>query len=275
MAPPRPTRRSAWTSKCSMPPSSAASCVDRGRGRGRGPRGCTRIVTRSRSIEPAQRAAHGVDDALGLAAIARADACSAMRRRELHGARARPGRRARVALGGERTRGRRSASAPRAQLRPAASRGRRRSPRRAPARGSPRPRRGPGATMSSGDGAAATPAVGYGSTATAAARARRGRTVRSSEHLVLVAATAAQDDDLAGLLEASHDARRSCPGPPRRRARRCGGWNSMSSRSISAPRWDMLRRILSLTPRRRRAGRGRGPSGRPRAGSAGSRGRRA
>ena len=57
--------------------------------------------------------------------------------------------------------------------------------------------------------------------------------------------------------------------------RRCGCMNSISSRSMSAPREDMLAMIRSLTSSSRRAARARGPSCRRPSAPAGSSGRRA
>ena len=64
-APPRPTRRSAWTSQCSMPPSAPRSPSIASRTSSRSS-GLTRTRDPLALDDAAQRAAHDVDDALGL-----------------------------------------------------------------------------------------------------------------------------------------------------------------------------------------------------------------
>ena len=93
IAPPRPTRRSAWTSTCSMPPSSAASVVD-------GAADEVEVVGVHEDVdalalhEAAQGAADDVEDALGLRVDRAGHDLLGQLERKLDRARARPGRRA-------------------------------------------------------------------------------------------------------------------------------------------------------------------------------------
>ena len=248
-APPRPTRRSACTSQCSMPPSSATSVR-------RAARDQVEVVGVDQDghalalDEPAQRAAHDVDDPLGLGVQRGAKRLLGDLQRQLDGARARTRGGDALALGGDARRPRPQRRDGGGQLRAALGEaGLRSPPRGRGARrlglgrpGRPRAPRG-GAGAEDGARPAGPPARG----------ARR----PPSDDVVLGLAVlaAAADRDRARVLEAADGGDDPALGLLDDRRAAAAAPVSRSSCSISAPRVDMLRKIVSLTssPTPRRA----------------------
>ena len=241
ITPPRSTRRSDWTSQCSIPPSSPLqrlrpSPLTTSRSAG--------LTTQRHAAaigHTAQRVARDVDHALGLnRRVAPASICSAS---------GSPARRRRARA---RRRARRAAARPRRARRPA---------RRARAATSLRRRRSPAARPSASPVGACLVAdlLGLGPGGSTARRrsppralgaGRRAARTRSwpraprplARDQRTSSASPRERTTRAGLLELAHDRRRSGPAPPRRRA--CA-----AAAGIPSPRSASGRRARTCSPR--------------------------